>query len=79
MAQAAMRTASKLRYLVDENPKRLGLLVPKCGLSLVSLPALQESPVTEVLVFSFGHMKEIQAELAALVIIWASSTRCWTY
>jgi len=65
MTLAAMGTASKLRYLVDKKPKRPGLFVPKCGLPLVGLPALQESPVDEVLVFSFGYMKEIQAELAA--------------
>jgi hypothetical protein len=50
---------------VDKKPKRPGLVVPKSGIPLVGLAALKESPVDEILVFSFGYMKEIQAELAA--------------
>ena len=65
MTLAAMKTAHKLRYLVDKKPKRPGLLVPKSGLPLVGLSALKDSPVDEILVFSFGYMQEIQAELAA--------------
>lgn len=64
MTLAAMQTASKFRYLVDKKPKRPGLVVPKCGLPLVGLPALRDTPVDEILVFSFGYMQEIQAELA---------------
>jgi 2-polyprenyl-3-methyl-5-hydroxy-6-metoxy-1,4-benzoquinol methylase len=65
MTLGAMTSAAKLRYLVDKKPKRAGLVVPKSGIPLVGLSALQESPVDEILVFSFGYMKEIQAELAA--------------
>jgi 2-polyprenyl-3-methyl-5-hydroxy-6-metoxy-1,4-benzoquinol methylase len=65
MTLGAMQSASKLRCLVDKKPKRNGLVAPKSGVPLVGLPALQESPVDEILVFSFGYMKEIQAELAA--------------
>ncbi len=65
MTLGAMQSASKLRYLVDKKPKRDGLVVPKSGIPLVGLSALKESPVDEILVFSFGYMKEIQAELAA--------------
>jgi 2-polyprenyl-3-methyl-5-hydroxy-6-metoxy-1,4-benzoquinol methylase len=65
MTLGAMQAASKLRYLADKKPKRGGLLVPKSGIPLVGLSALKESPVDEILVFSFGYMKEIQAELAA--------------
>jgi SAM-dependent methyltransferase len=65
MTLAAMQTASQLRYLVDKKPKREGLVVPKCGIPLAGLSALKESPVDEILVFSFGYMKEIQSELAA--------------
>ena len=64
MTLGAMRTASKLRYLVDKKPKHDGLVVPKSGIPLVGLSALKESPVDEILVFSFGYMQEIQAELA---------------
>jgi 2-polyprenyl-3-methyl-5-hydroxy-6-metoxy-1,4-benzoquinol methylase len=64
MTLGAMTAASKLRYLVDKKPKRAGLVVPKSGIPLVGLSALKESPVDEILVFSFGYLKEIQAELA---------------
>jgi len=65
MTLAAMKSASKLRYLVDKKPKRDGLVVPKSGIPLVGISALKEKPVDKILVFSFGYMKEIQAELAA--------------
>jgi hypothetical protein len=65
MTLAAMQSASRLRYLVDKKPKREGLVVPKSGIPLTGLSALQESPVDEVLVFSFGYMAEIQSDLAA--------------
>ena len=65
MTLAAMASAPKLRYLVDKKPKRAGLVVPKSGIPLVGLSALKENPVDKILVFSFGYMKEIQAELAA--------------
>ena len=65
MTLAAMKTASKFRYLVDKKPKRPGLHVPKSGMPLVSIEALRDQPVDEILVFSFGYMREIQEELAA--------------
>lgn len=65
MTLAAMKTASKFRYLVDKKPKRPGLHVPKSGLPLVGIEALRDQPVDEILVFSFGYMREIQEELAA--------------
>jgi len=65
MTMAAMQTAGKLRYVVDKKPKRPGLLAPKSGVPLVGISALKESPVDEILVFCFGYMREIQAELAA--------------
>jgi SAM-dependent methyltransferase len=66
MTLAAMKSASKLRYLVDRKPKRSGLIVPKSGIPLVGLDRLQEQPVDDILVFSFGYMREIQAELAGM-------------
>lgn len=66
MTLAAMRNNSKLRYLVDKKPKRPGLLVPKSGIPVVGLDALKSDPVDEILVFSFGYMKEIQAEVGVL-------------
>jgi ubiquinone/menaquinone biosynthesis C-methylase UbiE len=64
MTLAAMNSASKLLYLVDKKPKCDNLYVPKSGLRLVGLEALRDQPVDEILVFSFGYMKEIQADLA---------------
>ena len=66
MTLAAMSNASKLRYLVDRKPKRPGLVVPKSGLPLVGLDVLKSDPVDEILVFSFGYMREIQAEVSPL-------------
>ena len=66
MTLAAMKSASKFSYLVDKKPKCDNLFVPKSGLRLVGLEALRAQPVDEILVFSFGYMKEIQAELADL-------------
>jgi len=66
MTLAAMGNASKLRYLVDKKPKRPGLVVPKTGIPLVGLEVLKSDPVDEILVFSFGYMKEIQRDLAVL-------------
>lgn len=64
MSLAAMCNASKLRYLVDKKPKRPSLVAPKSGISLVGVDSLRSDPVDDVLVFSFGYMAEIQAELA---------------
>ena len=66
MSLAAMSNAAKLSYLVDKKPKRAGLVVPKSGIPLVGLTALKSDPVDEILVFSFGYMKEIQDEVSAL-------------
>jgi hypothetical protein len=66
MTLAAMSNASTLSYLVDKKPKRQGLVVPKTGIPLVDIDALRLDPVDEILVFSFGYMQEIQAEVGAL-------------
>jgi 2-polyprenyl-3-methyl-5-hydroxy-6-metoxy-1,4-benzoquinol methylase len=64
MTLAAMNKAPKLLYLVDKKPKCNNFYVPKSGLRLVGLEALRDDPVDEIIVFSFGYMKEIQADLA---------------
>jgi len=66
MSLAVMKSAPKLRYLVDKKPKSTGLLAPKSGVPLVGIDQLKSNPVDEILVFSFGYMKEIQSELAKL-------------
>ena len=66
MTLAAMRNARELRYLVDKKPKHAGLLAPKSGIPVVGLSALADDPVDEVLVFSFGYLDEIRADLSPL-------------
>jgi ubiquinone/menaquinone biosynthesis C-methylase UbiE len=66
MTLAAAKNASKLSYLVDKKPKRDGLMVPKSGIPLVGMDALRDSPVDEIIVFSFGYMREIMEEVCAL-------------
>ena len=64
MTLAAMRNAGKLLYVIDKKPKAIGLLMPKTGLPVYPIEHLNIEPVDEILVFSFGYMKEIQAELS---------------
>lgn len=66
MTLAAMRSAPKLKYLVDKKPKRPGLVAPKSGVPLVSLDELASNPVDAILVFSFGYIDEIRREVSAL-------------
>lgn len=66
MTLAAMNNANKISYLVDKKPKRPGLLVPKTGIPLVGIDYLLSDPVDKILVFSFGYMQEIQAEIGAI-------------
>jgi SAM-dependent methyltransferase len=62
MTLAAMKTSAKFLYLVDKKPKRPGVVTPKSSVPVVGLNALKESPVDEIVVFSFGYMKEIIEE-----------------
>ena len=66
MTLAAMRSAPKLKYLVDKKPKRPGIVAPKSGVPLVSLDELASNPVDAILVFSFGYIDEIRREVSAL-------------
>lgn len=66
MTLAAMNNACKIEYLVDKKPKGIGFLTPKSGVPLVGIDKLISDPVDEILVFSFGYMTEIQAELRKL-------------
>ena len=66
MTLAAMKNASKLRYLVDKKPKRSGLVAPKSGVHLVGIEELSADPVDSILVFSFGYIDEIRREVGAL-------------
>ncbi len=66
MTLAAMGNAGKIQYLVDKKPKGRGLVVPKSGVPLVGFDALKTEPVDAILVFSFGYLPEIRAEVGAL-------------
>lgn len=60
---AAMSNGNKLEYLVDKKPKGVGIYTSKSHLPVFGLEKLKESPVDDILVFSFGYMKEIQEDL----------------
>ncbi len=66
MTLAAMRNAGSFCYLVDKRPKGRGLVVPKSGIPLAGIDRLKTDPVDEILVFSFGYLPEIRAEVGAL-------------
>lgn len=59
MTLAAMHTASLLCYIVDKKPKQFSCLTPKSRVPVVTVDALLNDPVDEILVFSFGYMSEI--------------------
>ena len=66
MTLAAMKEARRFAYLADRNPKRSGLLVPKSGVPLVGIEELIKTRADNVLVFSFGYMREIGEALRAI-------------
>ncbi len=53
-----------LRYVVDKNPLKQGLLTPGSRLRVVSLEALQKEPVDVLLVLAWNFLPEIQQQLA---------------
>jgi 2-polyprenyl-3-methyl-5-hydroxy-6-metoxy-1,4-benzoquinol methylase len=63
MTLAAMNNGHKLEYLVDQKPKGAGLFCPKTGIPIFGLEKLENDPVDEVIVFSFGYMQEIKHDL----------------
>jgi SAM-dependent methyltransferase len=63
MTLAALNNAGKLEYLVDKKPKSEGVFAPKYHLPVYQITQLQTQPVDEVIVFSFGYIKEITEDL----------------
>lgn len=63
MSLAAMKHASKLQYMTDKSPKKESIYTPKSNLPVINIEKMGQAPVDEVLVFSYGYMKEIQIEL----------------
>ena len=66
MTLAAMSNPEKLKYLVDKNPRHSGLLTPGSHIPVAPIDELKNTPVDEILVFSFGYMEEIKSEIGAL-------------
>jgi ubiquinone/menaquinone biosynthesis C-methylase UbiE len=66
MTLAAVKNTHLMQYLVDKKPKAPGLLAPKSGVLVTGIDHLAKAPVDEILVFSFGYMPEIVAEVSAL-------------
>lgn len=66
MTMAAMRHGQSFRYLADRKPKHPGALTPKSGVPVVPISRLAEDRVDDVLVFSYGYMNEIRADLAPM-------------
>lgn len=66
MTLAAMQNAQKLAYVVDKKPKSPGSFMPKTRLPVYPIEHLRVDPADEILVFSFGYMKEIQKELSVM-------------
>ncbi|MBF0521756.1 MAG: methyltransferase domain-containing protein [Candidatus Omnitrophica bacterium] len=59
MTLAATSSAGKMKYLIDKKLKGEGIYSPKSHLPVYGLDHLKKSPVDEVIVFSYGYMKEI--------------------
>lgn len=51
-------------YLCDRNPHAHGLLAPKSHVPICAPTRLAEDPIDELIVFSYGYMKEIREQLA---------------
>ncbi len=66
MTLAALNNANKLEYLVDKKPKKENVFSPKSHLPVYKINHLATERVDEVIVFSFGYMEEIKADLIKL-------------
>lgn len=66
MTLAALNNAGKLEYLVDKKPKKENVFSPKSHLPVYKINHLSTERVDEVIVFSFGYMEEIKADLIKL-------------
>ena len=66
MTLAALNNAGKLEYLVDKKPKKENVFSPKSHLPVYKINHLATERVDEIIVFSFGYMEEIKADLIKL-------------
>lgn len=63
MTLAALKNSNQLKYLVDKKPKAQGVYSPKSHLPVFDITHLAKEPVDEIIVFSFGYIKEITSDL----------------
>lgn len=66
MTLSALKNANQLQYIVDKKPKATGVYAPKFHLPVYEISQLAKQPVDEVIVFSFGYMKEIKEDLKSI-------------
>ena len=66
MTLAALNNAGKLEYLVDKKPKKENVFSPKSHLPVYKINHLATERVDEIIVFSFGYMEEIKADIIKL-------------
>ena len=66
MTLAALNNAGKLEYLVDKKPKKENIFSPKSHLPVYKINHLATERVDEIIVFSFGYMEEIKADIIKL-------------
>ncbi|MBW7473385.1 methyltransferase domain-containing protein [Paenibacillus oenotherae] len=63
MTMAAMRSARLLAYACDANKGLHGRAAPKSFVPIAGIERLEEQPVDTLLVFSYGYMEEIVADV----------------
>lgn len=56
--------AGTVKYVVDKNPAKVGLLVPGTGIPVVSLDHLREQPTDVLAVFVWNILGEIRSQLS---------------
>lgn len=66
MTLAALKNADKMQYIVDKKPKKNGVFAPKSNLPVYTIDQLKIQPVDIIVVFSFGYMDEIKADLKVM-------------
>jgi SAM-dependent methyltransferase len=63
MTIAALNNYSRIKYIVDKNPKTQNIFAPKSHLPVYGIDELGVNRADKILVFSFGYYNEIVTEL----------------
>lgn len=64
MTLAALTKSKHIKYVCDQNESFHGYYTPKSNIEIVSPRELKEKPVDILLVFSFGYLNEIVAQVS---------------